>query len=339
MKKNLAEWAPKYRVALSAAVIVAVIVLTVVFWGWLNNGESGSTTIRNVGLVIGGVIALAIAGWRSVVADRQSRAAHRQADTAQADLRNRRYQESAEMLGSEVLAVRLAGIYALSRLAEDDPEGYHIEIMRLLCTFVRNPTKDEGLESTSDMEVEGDSQRSGQRPMRTLRADVQGVMDAICARRDRQLDLEAGANFSLDMHGVDLRGANLQDGNLMGSEWTDSQGLWQLRSDFSDAKMEHANLSGTRLSNAKLSRADLERAVLLGTGLRNTDLSGENLTAAWLMGPVYLTQRQLDDARADPVRPPRLDGVRDADSGKQLVWRVRTLDGSPHPNPPPIPDD
>ena len=60
----------------------------------------------------------------------QAEAALRQAETAlrqaadgagHRDLRNKRYQESSEMLGSDVLAVRLAGIYALQRLAEDHP--------------------------------------------------------------------------------------------------------------------------------------------------------------------------------------------------------------------------
>ncbi len=34
-----------------------------------------------------------------------------------------------------------------------------------------------------------------------------------------------------------------------------------------------------------------------------------------------LTQAQLDQARADPDNPPKLDGVEDAVTGKQLVWR------------------
>ena len=49
------------------------------------------------------------------------------------------------MLGSNALAVRLGGIYALERLAEDDPEHYHVQIMQLVCGFVRKPTEDEGV--------------------------------------------------------------------------------------------------------------------------------------------------------------------------------------------------
>ena len=142
--------------------------LSTTFWEWLRGGpggvESGSTTVRNLGLVIGGFIAILLAVWRSRVAERQADAAQqqvtatqqqlrtaqhqadaaqRQADTAQQNLLNERYQRGAEMLGSDVLAVRLGGIYALRHLAEEHPKQYHVQIMRLLCAFARHPTRDE----------------------------------------------------------------------------------------------------------------------------------------------------------------------------------------------------
>ena len=88
------------------------------------------TTARNVGLMIGGAVALVFAVWRSWVA-------HKQADTARQGLLNERYQKGAEMLGNNVLSVRLGGIYALERLAAEHPEQYHVQIMKLLCAFVR----------------------------------------------------------------------------------------------------------------------------------------------------------------------------------------------------------
>ena len=45
-----------------------------------------------------------------------------------------------------------------------------------------------------------------------------------------------------------------------------------------------------------------------------------------------LTQAQLDLARADPDRPPKLNGVVDDDTGGRMLWRGRTLDGRPHPS-------
>ncbi len=109
--------------------------LSAEFWDWLRDGpngvESGSTTVRNLGLIVAGVIGLPLAIWRSLVAQRQ-------ADTAQQNLLNERYQQGAEMLGSKVLSVRLGGIYALERLAREHPMQYHIQIMQLFCAFLRH---------------------------------------------------------------------------------------------------------------------------------------------------------------------------------------------------------
>ena len=128
----------------AAILLVSGLVASVVFcdwleafWDWLNDGESGSATIRNLGLVLAAIIALPLAIWRGIVADKQASAAQRQAetgleqtDTAQRSLLNERYQRGAEMLGSDVLSVRLGGIYALERLAKESPCEYHVQIMK-----------------------------------------------------------------------------------------------------------------------------------------------------------------------------------------------------------------
>ena len=136
--------------------IVAVVLLVcgamMVYWYWewfvmgTEGRETGSTTARNLGLVAGGVIAIWVAIWRGVVADRQAqssldqaKAAQDQAKTSQRGLLNERYQKGAEMLGSKVLSVRLGGIYALQRLAQEDPEQYRDQIVGLLDIFVNDP--------------------------------------------------------------------------------------------------------------------------------------------------------------------------------------------------------
>ena len=53
------------------------------FWNWLTRGESGSATLRNVGLLLLTLIGLPFAMWRTIVAARQ-------ADVAERALRNER---------------------------------------------------------------------------------------------------------------------------------------------------------------------------------------------------------------------------------------------------------
>lgn len=239
---------------IACTLIGAMIAIPWIFWGWLSGGESGSTTIRNIALVAAGPIALALALWRSLVADRQAK-------TAQQVLSNERYQKGAEMLGSEVLSVRLGGIYALQCLAEEHPEKYHVQIMRLFCAFVRLPTRDQSLE-TGQVEIEPGT-------LLGIRQDVEAVMEAINARSDSRVGLERKAGFRLDLRGAELPGAQL------------------LNADFSNAFFHHANLSGsdvadTNLSDAFLSYADLSGAIFSNVSCTRAHLVSANLSGALL---------------------------------------------------------
>ena len=120
--------------------------LTAWQWDWLHGNDpatTSSTTLRNMGLLIAGGLAAVFAIWRGWVAERQSQTAQRQAEIADQNLLNDRYQRAAEMLGSANHSVRLGGIYSLQQLGEDYPERYHVRVMRLFCGFVRHPTLSE----------------------------------------------------------------------------------------------------------------------------------------------------------------------------------------------------
>ena len=270
-------------------------------WDWLGSSENGNAyngdILRNVGFIIAGVIALVFALWRALVAQSQARAAHSQTETAQQSLLNERYQRGAEMLGSPVLSVRLGGIYALQRLAEEHLEQYHIQIMRLLCAFVRNPIS---------MEEEPISNRE-------LRPDVQAAISAIGGRSDDAQRLEAETEFRLD-----LRGARLNDA-IMGA-------LIFADVDLSGAHLNRcylreANLSGAVLLRANLSGARLSRAII--SGARSGIESGRAETGEMIRPGRYahVSQHQLDQTVADPNDSPILPaGATDPETGDPLVW-------------------
>ena len=400
MRKQWAEFLERLgnrrRVFLSAGfcgAIAVVVLLSVVFWGWLNDGESGSTTIRNVALVVAGAIALALALWRSRVADRQ-------ANTAQQSLLNERYQKGAEMLGSEVLSVRLGGVYALQSLAQEHPEQYHVQIMRLFCAFARCPSGD------PSRNLERDENRQDE--LLGIRQDVEAVMQAICSRPESRIALERNANFRLDLRGADLHGMQLLDAdlsnamlhhsnlsrvNFANTDLSDSflsyadlsQALFHevnfsrtrlwfadvsgallqdadlARVDFSNAKLHGTNLvranlseanfqyaSATKawfesanlsraiflrgdLSGAKLMKADLTDARFLDANLNEANLHDANLSGVEFSNDGFqpakgLTQARLDGARSDSNNPPKLTGVLDAGTGRQLVRPGKGID-------------
>ncbi|MCY3959662.1 MAG: pentapeptide repeat-containing protein [Chloroflexi bacterium] len=298
--------------------------------------ESGSSTLRNFGLVIAGALALLLAIWRSWVA-------HRQAATAEQHLLNERYRQGAEMLGSDILSVRLGGIYALHHLAVEYPNQYHLQIMELLCAFVRHPTVAGcGVRQPNLLGKPG------------LREDLQAILTAIGARHGRQLKLEKGARFRLDLRsariaGAWLEGACLASANLHDADLTDStllaadlSGARLPRADLSNADLTNSDLTCTTLVRAKLPGACLDDASLVNARLNNATLSRASLAGSDLSGATLyqaklyraelsqetrLTQAQLNQARADPDDPPILDGAVDAETGEPLVWRDDLLDG------------
>ena len=279
------------------------------------NSETGSTTIRNLGLIIAGLVALPLAIWRGYVAHKQANTAQEQVDksqqqveTAQQGLRNERYQKAAEMLGDEVLAVRLGGIYALQRLDEDHPEEYHVQIMRLLCAFTRHPTEDEEYEDTlRGMFGLGNP---------FIRADVQAVMDVIGKRDETSVALEEKSSYWPDLAGANLKKLRMFRGNLRNVNLVDA--------DLSDSSLVDTDLTNAILGNANLSKANILGVIFSGAFLR-VNPSQEIEPRFLLYDPTKpvkgLTQEQFNTARAHAKNPPHYDEVRDANTGDFLIWR------------------
>ena len=250
------------------------------------------------------------------------------------------------MLGSEVLSVRLGGIYALQRLAEEHPQQYHVQIMQLFCAFVRNPTGE------AEHTILGHYENGD--PVPGLREDAQAVMNAIDRRTGSSISLEeASENFHVGLQGAKLQHAHLPGMNLSGIsfgganlsgavlEGADLSDAWFISADLSSASLLNADLSDADLSGANLSDAILIYADLSGADLSGADLAGAILLDAILTGASFsriavvgdhrisamgLTKAQLNMARSDPDNHPDLDGVLDAETGEQLVWRGKTLE-------------
>ena len=334
--------------------------------------------IRNVAIILGGIVALGLAYWRGKAADRQASAAQAQVNTASRQIDaaheqvqaaqeqgqmmlqgqlNQRYEKGSEMLGSSVLSVRMGGIFALERLAQEHPTQYHVEVMKVLFAFIRQPIDDGG---TTNYKMIG---------VRGARQDVQAALDAVRLCRVENRVVELNSEFFVDLHGADLRKADLSNIDLS-TMFVSNVRAFRSRSfggrgvvsdlshatvtgaelslaiiasahcaftDFSDsrlvsAKMPNAFFIRTSFRNAHLGGADVsgasfEDANLRGAKLRRTNLSGAKFTESEprAMG---LTQEQLNEACADPSKRPDLGNVVDADTGEALVWRGGACDDS-----------
>jgi hypothetical protein len=237
---------------------------------WQEDGDGGtsrSEVARNFLLALIALGALIVGSIRALSAHRQARAANEQARIAEQGQFTERFSRAAEQLGNPALPVRLGGIYALWRLAEDSSVRDLKSVIDILCAFVRDPPHPDPLRETPDPDgsvADAVVELLAETPPGP---DVQAILDLIGARdAPYRARLPGG-------HRLDLSGANLTQAQLRG-----------------------ADLTGANLTRADLTNADLTNADLMRANITRTDLTGANLADANLWVADSLTQDQLDSA-------------------------------------------
>lgn len=297
---------------------------------------------RNLALILGGVIALPLAIWRSGIAAKQ-------VALIEAGLNTDRYQKGAAMLGDERLSVRQAGVFGLTELAENNFEAYHVLVMKLLCSFVR----DRSVEQRRELADVGDAVPKIGEATYIVAADSQTAMNSLsalsnvadkkkCHLQRSMFDLnsaflkgadliEANLNgthlIRANLVGGHLNGANLAGANLFGAELhgahLDMANLTGARlrkanlknADLSRTKLVLTNLVSTKLTGAQLNCADLTGADLTHADLTGADLGRANLTGAHLDGVIGLTSAQLETA--ENFSPDLLEKLREAEKERE----------------------
>ena len=104
-------------IILIVLILVVTVLLSWQFWQPLKGEESASSTVRNVGLVAGGLIAVVLGTWRSSIAQRR-------AEAAESDSLDGLFQTAAEMLGHPEASARIGGVVTLLNLGKKHPERY-----------------------------------------------------------------------------------------------------------------------------------------------------------------------------------------------------------------------
>lgn len=142
------------------------------------------------------------------------------------------------------------------------------------------------------------------------------------------------ANFSkAQMNGVDMRGVLCGGAHFVGTNLNHAKmsGSMFQRSIFEDA-WGISDVSNSDLTGASMMNATFYMATLLGANLRDTDFSGAKFPSnerghvrggrSWSEN-VYckITQRQLDEAMADPANPPVIaQGTLDVETSLPIEW-------------------
>jgi hypothetical protein len=148
------------------------------------------------------------------------------------------------------LEVRLSGIYALERIAQESPPEYWA-VMDILTAYARaNPS-----------------------PGAVPAVDLEAVFTVL---KRRSKSYGSGEDQPLNLRAVAFRSAPLGDINLAGAILT--------QADLSQANLAQADLRQAQLTGARLSKAALTGTLLAGADLRGADLQEADLRQADLSG-------------------------------------------------------
>ena len=298
---------------------------------WPEHRQSRAEIIRNMLFAAAGLTGAIFGTFQLFNSARRTRTGAIQAKTGLEAERNERFVRAAELLKDDDASVRMAGVYALERLATEEGADYAEILVNVLAGFVRERTNrpeyppkpkntyypftpPEGTKNTRTLE-EKERERAGgwAEPTEPVKAAVKALSN-ICKReidgkrpapavdlRGAQLPrLEADGfvmrNWRLQNANLQyawLRGANLQDARLWRANLLDAwlQDAWLLGATPMDALLERANLQ-----DAGLQGANLKDAWLQGANLKDAWLQGANLQDAWLSHAQDLTLDHLDAA-------------------------------------------
>lgn len=252
ISKERSALKPLSRGTLTAVVVglaaLTTAVVTVLWWaGTRGLTDDKLVTARfealriglSIGIGGGGVFALYLA-WRRQRAteddlDNRERAlalqrqvaadtvAHQQrtADASEKDAAERRitelYTKAADQLGSDKAPVRLAGLYALERLAQGNPEQRQT-IASLLCAYLRMPFQLPG-----EPPAEADAEHQARVQEREVRVAAQRVLfdhlrpgGESAFWPDIDLDLSGAVLVEVDLVGCRLRAARFARATFVG---------------------------------------------------------------------------------------------------------------------------
>jgi Uncharacterized low-complexity proteins len=212
-----------------------------------------------------------------------------------------RFTRAVDQLGNEKLEIRLGGIYALERIANESDKDYW-QIMEILTAYVRNNSSFEVARKKNvaalamDIQVE-ESTKSKAPKSRKMPIDIQAILNVIKRRKYSYL---IGRPTLLNLNNTDLQMADLGKANL---EMFFIQNANLKLAFLVGANLKRAILGGTNLQLALLLRADFQGAKLDGADLTGANLEGaKNLTIDQLSKVKTLYNAKLDEELLIPLK-------------------------------------
>ena len=281
---------------------------------WNYWGNDKSEIIRNLGLVLVGIIGLPFLIWRTVsshrasiaalkqseaslkqaevavqqiqVAIKQSEAALNQAQAAvkQAEIATDRQitdnlTRAFDQLGSEERAVRLGAVYALARIAHDSKRDHH-PIMEAITSYVRDQVpyfRGKDIEISEELQVFSDKPEN-QALLQEILPDYEREQPKLYPEIQAILSILGQRNAANEPFGkrLDLSRTDLRGANLCGLSLNESSYMY--------SNLQRAQILGAHLEEANFAFANLKGARFIDAHLNNADFTGADLEGAYFDG-------------------------------------------------------
>jgi uncharacterized protein YjbI with pentapeptide repeats len=219
--------------------------------------------------------------WRRIgIAEEDLKTTQKTLEVAQEGQITERFTRAIEQLGAvdtagnPAIEIRLGGIYALERIANESDKDYW-PIMEILTAYIRENSPSIGIKNE---DIHGVLKQE------KISLDIQAILTVI---RRRKNSFNDGESNSLDLSSsylgwTDLRKVNLADANLQGANLYGSglQGANFEKAILEEVIFKDANLKGTNFQEAKLSLSEFEKASLIEAIFIKADLTGADFIEA-----------------------------------------------------------
>ena len=200
-----------------------------------------------------------------------------------------------DQLENSAIEIRLGGVYALVRIANESEKDYW-PIMEIFTAYVRkNSCVDSRLKEKSktskviSMDIQtNESTKKEFSKTRKIPFDIQAILTVIGRpknslnhRESKCLNLEMTCLQGADLIDTYFEGANFINAHLEGVYLKDAH---LEGADLKAAHLEMANLEWAKLERVNLKNVYLEKANLSGTNLEVSDLKNANFKKSHLVG-------------------------------------------------------
>ena len=234
--------------------IVLYILLFFALWWFIRpdlGGAGGATQKRNFAQLmaqIAGGLALLFGlyfTWRRVEISQKT------LETQQDQQVTERFTRAIDQLGAtddegnKRLEIRLGGIYALERIAQDSPKRDYSTVFAVLSAYVRENTSrstNENAKPNTEPNTEAEDQPETESQPNRPPTDVQAILEVLSRLRRLEVpgiaSAELGAGAAVDLREADLSEAYLYRANLSGAKELTQEQLEQANGDATTALPE-----------------------------------------------------------------------------------------------------